>query len=557
MDLELRQILTLTRRWWWLLLLVPVVAGSTARYVVSRSDPLYAASSTVLVNAGESTALLDMGLIQSSRSITETFRELIRTPLILAPVVDALGLPYGADSLQAKVTVSPIGETSFLTISVSDTDPQRAASIANEIAIQFAAYVEAQAIEEDSPARIDLGAEIAETRQRIEENEAQVLELQRSPNAEDEAVKQEVAALNRFLDQLYASYTRLLLTEQQVATSLATSQARVEFVREAAAPGAPYAPRVTVFTLAAGLAGIVLAVVAVGLLEYLDNAVKVGRDFVALVGAPLLSVITTAPKLRPGRDQAIVLERPRSTTAEAIRLLRTNVEFAAASREIRTLVVTSPGPGEGKSTITANLGTAMAQAGYTTVIVDADLRRPSQHRIFGLANERGLSTLLARPERTWQEVAGQVGTPNLLVIPSGPLPPNPADLLSSDRLRHLLAEIGQTADIVLVDTPPILAVSDPLVVATHTDGVALVCRAGRTRVESLRRAAEALEQGNVRLVGVVLNQQPEQDLGDYYYYTGYYSSSSNGSTPNTPEDKPVGARTGRAVARLRRGRSAS
>jgi capsular exopolysaccharide synthesis family protein len=189
----------------------------------------------------------------------------------------------------------------------------------------------------------------------------------------------------------------------------------------------------------------------------------------------------------------------------------------------------------------------MAQAGYSIVVVDADLRRPSQHRIFDVPNERGLTTLLARPDREWRSVAVDV-IPNLVVVPSGPLPPNPADLLSSDRLTQFFAEMAQSVDIVLIDTPPVLVVSDPLVVAAHTDAVVLVARAGRTRIEALRRATESLRQGSARLVGIVLNQQTGRGAGDYYYYSGSYYGPSDKGDKGRP-GQPASAEPAKSTAR--------
>jgi capsular exopolysaccharide synthesis family protein len=185
------------------------------------------------------------------------------------------------------------------------------------------------------------------------------------------------------------------------------------------------------------------------------------------------------------------------------------------------LAVTSPGPGEGKSTVTANLAIAMAQAGFSTVVLDADLRRPSQHKLFEVQNQRGLTTLLTHPDHQWKWASIEVLPGKLFLIPSGPLPPNPADLLASDRMRDLVEELTQTVDLVLIDTPPILAATDPLVVAPNVSGVVLICRANRTRRDALRRAAESLQQGGIRIIGTVLNQNATRE-GSYYYYEGYY-----------------------------------
>ena len=225
----------------------------------------------------------------------------------------------------------------------------------------------------------------------------------------------------------------------------------------------------------------------------------------------------TIDRIKPGRAQLFMLDDPKGVAAESIRLLRANIEFASATRELVSISLTSPNPGEGKSTISANLAVALAQAGFVTALLDADLRRPTQHRIFGVGNDRGLSTLLAHPDREWGWAAQETMLPNLTLIPSGPLPPNPADLLSLDRLRQIMSELREAVDVIIVDSPPILAVSDPLIVAAHVDGTALVSLGGKTRLDALKRAVQVLHRGAPRIIGVVLNQQGSKADGGYYY----------------------------------------
>ncbi len=203
-------------------------------------------------------------------------------------------------------------------------------------------------------------------------------------------------------------------------------------------------------------------------------------------------------------------------------MLRTNLEFASAANPIRSLIVTSPGPGEGKSTTTANLAVTMAQAGLWTVIVDADLRRPTQHRIFGVSNEHGLTSLLTNPDQPWEQSAQMLDTPGLFIVPSGPIPPNPSDLLSSTRFKRMMEKISGQVDVVLIDSPPILAASDALAISAHADGVLLVCQSHDTRVDALRQAATTLQGAGSRIVGVVMNRQKGRTGGGYYSdYYGY------------------------------------
>ena len=212
----------------------------------------------------------------------------------------------------------------------------------------------------------------------------------------------------------------------------------------------------------------------------------------------------------------ITLTDPRSPAAEAYRTLRTNLTFAALDKPIETLLVTSAAPDEDKSIVLANLAVAMAQGERRTILVDADLRRPSLHEIFGVANDRGLTSMIVEEAALDAPPLIESGVDNLWLIPSGPLPPNPADILGSRRMEEAIAKLKARADIVLFDAPPVVAVTDGAVLGTKVDGVLLVVCAGRTRREHAQRARELLERVHVRIVGAVLNDAPRDVvLGGY------------------------------------------
>ncbi len=183
-----------------------------------------------------------------------------------------------------------------------------------------------------------------------------------------------------------------------------------------------------------------------------------------------------------------MVAQSQSLATEAYRVLRTNLQFAAVDRRMRTLTVTSPAPSEGKSITAANLAAALALADKRVVLLDADLRRPRQHRIFGLRNNIGLTTALVDEHPALDEILQQTTVQGLRVLTSGPLPPNPAELLGSTRMRELLAQLLAQADIVVIDTPPVTAVSDAAIISSQADGVLLVLDAGHTRREVARRA---------------------------------------------------------------------
>jgi len=210
----------------------------------------------------------------------------------------------------------------------------------------------------------------------------------------------------------------------------------------------------------------------------------------------------------------VMAQAPRSAAAEAYRTLSTNIQFSSLDREIRTLLVTSVGPNEGKSIVLANLGITMAEGGRRVVLVDCDLRRPSLHEIFGLAGQPGLTTMML--DESVSPPLQATSFANVSLVAAGPLPPNPAELLSSDRFTRVLAAISADADVVLVDAPPVSAVTDATILATRVDGVLLVVDSGRTRRDPGRRAAEQLQRVGARVLGAVLtNVKAEKVQADY------------------------------------------
>ena len=201
----------------------------------------------------------------------------------------------------------------------------------------------------------------------------------------------------------------------------------------------------------------------------------------------------------------ITLSDPRSPAAEAYRTLRTNIDFSGLDRTIHTLLVTSVAPHENKSITVANLAVSMAQGDKKTILVDADVRRPALHTLFGLNNAKGLTSLFIDAKGPIEPALQNVNVPNLQVLTSGPLPPNPAELLGSQRMLAVIEMLKTQADIVLFDAPPIIAVTDASVLGTRVDGVLLVVQAGQTRREQAKRAKQQLEKLHIRVIGAVLS----------------------------------------------------
>lgn len=213
----------------------------------------------------------------------------------------------------------------------------------------------------------------------------------------------------------------------------------------------------------------------------------------------------------------ITLTNPRSPAAEAMRALRTNLMFSSVENPIHTLMVTSPAEADNKSELLANLAVTFAQSGNKTILVDADLRLPEQHQIWGIGNEVGLTNMMLDDKLLSNPPLVKIdGVEGLHVLPSGMLPPSPADVLSSSRMNEIIGLLKARADYILFDAPPVLAATDAAVLGNKLDGMLLVVRAGKTRREHTIRARQTLERVNVRIVGAVLSNAPRERAGSGY-----------------------------------------
>ncbi len=295
-------------------------------------------------------------------------------------------------------------------------------------------------------------------------------------------------------------------------------------------------PNVRLNMLLGALAGLVLGFALAFVVEFLDNTVTSQQQIEERLGLTFLGILPSISEEKQGtspRPELICYEQPKSAVAECCRAIRTNLLFMSPDRPLKSILVTSAGPRDGKTTTAASLAITMAESGNRVLLVDADLRRPRVHSVFKVSNGAGLSSLIVG-EGTLPETVKDSGVPSLDLLTCGPVPPNPAELLHTEKFRELLAEMGKRYDRVIIDSPPVGAVADAVVVSTLVDGTVMVLKAGNTGRDMARRTVRALNDVNARVFGAVLNDINLQDrhAGGYYYYTkyGYYYSE--------PETKP-------------------
>jgi len=284
---------------------------------------------------------------------------------------------------------------------------------------------------------------------------------------------------------------------------------KVSIVDQAEVPDKPVAPSKSKKALSVFLVGLMASLSLIILLVYLDNTVKTPSDVKDVLGIPLLGMIARYDKGKRGKkaltSSLITLEQTNSPISESYRSIRTNLDFVSTASGSQKILITSSGLGEGKSVTVANLAVSLAQAGKSVLVLDADLRNPTQHKLFGLDNEQGLSGLLAQ-DQDFQPYIRKTEVPGVMVLTGGVIPPNPAELVGSDRMKRLILEVSAQYDRVILDTPAIVAVTDAAILAQQVEGVILVLASGDVNREDAQRAKELLDNVDAKILGAVLNK---------------------------------------------------
>jgi capsular exopolysaccharide synthesis family protein len=625
---ELKQYIYLLRKWLWLFLIGGLL-GCAAGYLFSLYQPtIYETSTKILVSRAidqDSQTYYFFNELQ----LAKTYAQLINTGLILQNLNQELGFEVGKD----QISVRQVEDSLLLEITVRDSDPERAARIANTLVEVFINYNRDLQDKRFAESEQSLKDQIAEVQTNVayyqgqienlsqsslEEQKQQVIkriqEIEKQLSSSEEEIIQLENELADFfpsplvtntpapywfkptptpapvptptlspqeevrykelqlrLDQLKSLrdlykdvYANLLvldpnngvydpaLTQQQLQTTLAlyqqiysnllSSLANVQLAKarsapsisavEAATPPAvPIQPKLLRNVLLGLIAGVMITVLTAFTLELLDDTIKTPEEVNQHLRLPVIGLIGEIEAIK-GKNGArysgiFVAENPLSPIAEAFRTLRANLDFASVDKPIKTLLITSVGPGEGKSTVAVNLAAIMAQRERKVILLDADLRRPTIHHYLGLSNRRGLTDLL-REQTKAVDVISSLGNPPIDVILSGDLPPNPTELLESEKMTRILAELKDEADIVIADSPPAI-VADPIALSAKMDGVLLIVEPGKTKIGAAQVLLEQLHRAGARIVGVVLNPVSHK-RGHYYtkyhYYTSYYYSRS-------------------------------
>jgi tyrosine-protein kinase Etk/Wzc len=349
------------------------------------------------------------------------------------------------------------------------------------------------------------------------------------------SVERDLAELTRSREVTAQIYTFLLTKKEESRIVMASTISAIRTIDNAVTPRSPIAPNIKLNLLMGAVAGLLLSIGVAFFLEFIDDSLKSIEEVERFVRKPIYGIIPRIPDSRKDDDAVglassslVTHYSPKSPISEAFRTLRTNIQFADPDRKLTTLLVTSAGPSEGKSTIVSNLALTFANAGRKTLLVDCDLRKPNVQNIFEMERDPGLTTVLLG-EKSWRDVTTATKIPNLSVIPSGPIPPNPTELLGSQHMKDLIAEMRQEFELILFDSPPVVAVTDAAILSSVVEGTLLVVELGRSRASGVNRALDLLEKVNARLLGIVTNNIYAGYRYDYGYYSYYYYYAEGGS----------------------------
>jgi capsular exopolysaccharide synthesis family protein len=525
------QLRKLTRKWAIPIILVTIL-GAAASYVIShRLTPIYAATGKVLVVAGYGASGGSGSLNINATEATTTAASLMTQSSLLQPVISTLHLQTTPDALSKNVSAVAESNTELVDITVDDPSPARAAAVANALMTAYVAQVKAANAGQIKQAGVEIQTQIDGWRTTLNQDKQQLAALK--AGQDPTAIQQAIQADGNQLSILESDLTSI--DSSQFTTLNAVSIGEV-----AAVPNKPASPNVLLNTVAGGLVALLLAAGFAYLVEFLDQGLRRADDVRDRLDLPCLGVI---PKFRhiPRRGKSHEPNhRHDEAVREAYRRLRINLLFAAPDDDLKSVVLTSVRAGEGKTCTAANLAVALAGSDRHVLLIDADLRKPDQHRLFGTTLEGGLSELILKTPTTARvQMNGfrQTQFANLSLLTSGTVPPNPAELLASKRAIALLSAIGPQEDLIVIDSAPAGLVTDALSLAAGASATILVVEAGKTKASQAASTIDALREVGANVIGVVLNKTSRRVGAGYSYRYGYSRYGEN----NASEDNQATA----------------
>jgi capsular exopolysaccharide synthesis family protein len=512
----------LARRKW--VVAACLVAGASGAYVWSaRKAKLYYGTATLLARTvpSQTDVFSNQNLAPASdvqdRDVATQIK-ILESPAVQAAIQKQI--PNAP-----RVRGSQVGSTNEFTARASSRDPNLAAATANAAAQAYIQFQRDQSVADDTAAAQSVNSQVQAIQGQIDAVQAQIDRLTASDASSERSVATDpnISLAQQQHQQLLQQQTVFQNKLAELNVDAQLKQSPAVLVAAAVPERSPYAPRPLRTAALAAFAALLLGGALAFLLDYVDDRIKSRDDVEAAAGG--IAVLGNLPKVaspRGGQASINIAELgPTSAVAEAFRSLRTNVQFLSVEQHSRTLLVTSPATAEGKTTVAANLAIALGRAGVRVIVVDADMRKPRLDKFFGLGATSGLSSVLSGSASLADAFESVPGEPNLRVLPAGPVPPDPSELLGSERSRRLFAALAGQCDQLIIDTPPVLPVTDAVALSPRVDACVVVATAGSSKKRQLARAINSLRQVNAPVVGVVVNGITDRFQDGYGYGYGY------------------------------------
>ena len=496
-----------------MILTVLVAVGAMTAYVVHKTA-VYQATAEL-----ELTPQVSVAVLQANNSTANSAQGLVDVPTAIQVIQSqSVAARVSAQIRGApSVSASQVGTTNVVSLAVRSTDPRLAARVANAYGNEYIAL-------QRNASASALGNAIRVLQSRISSLQTNATRIQRQAAS---ARGSQALALDAQLSSILQTENSLRSEISVYETAAALSTGGGQLVGAASVPTSPVVPKPAEYIILAAILGLLAGAALALLQDNLDDDVRSPDDLKPTLGSiPCLGVLPNIASRRRGAPSAsrqlIARDAPRSPQAEAYRILRTSIKFLQVDRNLKIIQVTSPKAGDGKTTTIANLAVTMSNAGQRVVVVDCDLRRPRLHAIFEIANDVGFTSALIGETSVTAACTSIEGLPGLQVMASGPVPPFPAEMLSSASVERVLNALVDEYDIVLIDSPPVLPVADATVLASHVEAVVLVASAGLSTRKDIGKAIGALGRVQAPLRGFILNRVRHESsgYGDGYGY-GY------------------------------------
>ena len=542
----------------WKLIVISFVLTGLAVFLVSKlMTPLYQSATVVQIAVSSNNSQANIDALQASDQLVQTEAQLALSDPVLREVASHYpGMTVDELTKNASTTVK--SSTQLFEIDVLDASPVRAAMIANDIASTLIKQQTQVSEQRNAQSQQQISQDLKQTQQQIASISGQIATL-KAKNAEGS----QISALQVQLSSLQQHYSEWQTLLGQLELIQAQSGSFMIIAQSAQPSSAPARPDVRVNTAIGLLVGLLDGLFLAILLEQVDTRVRTEEELSKLVDWPVLATVwrPDAAKDKKASQEDLINPKAHSANIESYRILRTNLGFALLDKPLHTIMVTSAVPEEGKTTTATNLAIFMAKAGKKTLLVDADLRRPSVGKKLHIAQDRmGLSNAILACAKSQSASTGSlwksstpfpaadialnsfmhpVGFPNLQVMPAGPLPPNPPELLDSKAMESLQVALANTgAEVIIFDAPPILGLSDATILAPKVDGILLVVDIERANKKQIEHMKTLLAQSGGKVLGCVVNKQ-RRKRKDTSYYSYYYSSSEDESKSAQNSHRPV------------------